>query len=288
MTINPIHSPLAIPQIERILVPIDFSEASHAAFCRALEVAKIYRSCLWLVHVLANPTSLGMANVLPGAIPELKEELQADLDKLHQVAAMQGISCITLLREGSVFEHVRDIVGRNHIDLLVLATHGGRGVHGLFLGSTAERLIRTTSIPGLTIGIAKDQPSWAVMGARHIVFVGDFSPETRCGFDYALRIRQRTGARLSVIRVVPPGTCPDVIDALRSEIQAFVPAETDVHLPIGKTGVTVCRVAREIQASLLTLGVHKNSFTREIFGSCLREILLTAPCPVLTVRQCGD
>jgi nucleotide-binding universal stress UspA family protein len=51
-------------------------------------------------------------------------------------------------------------------------------------------------------------------------------------------------------------------------------------------GETVCRVAREIGAGLVALGVHKNSFAREIFGNCLLEIVLTAPCPVLSVRQC--
>jgi nucleotide-binding universal stress UspA family protein len=285
MTTNPLPTP-SIPRIERILVPVDFSPASNAAFCRGLEIARIYHSSLWLVHVMANPTSLGMANILPGAIPELKDDLQFDLDKLHKIAGEHGVHCVTLLREGGVLEEVRNVVCHDSIDLLVLATHGGRGVHGLFLGSIAERLIRTTTIPVLTVGIAKNQPSWAELGARHILFAGDCQPETLCGLQYALRIQQRTAAKLSVVRAVPPGTKPEAVHAIRERIQALVPPGTEIYTPEGKVGETVCRVAREIGAGLVALGVHKNSFAREIFGNCLLEIVLTAPCPVLSVRQC--
>ncbi len=285
MTTNPLPAP-SIPRVERILVPVDFSPASNAAFCRALEIAKIYHSSLWLVHVLANPTSLGMANILPGAVPELKDDLQSDLDRLHKIAAEHGVRCMTLLREGSVLDEIRKVVCHDSIDLLVLATHGGRGVHGLFLGSIAERLIRATTIPAVTVGIAKNQPSWAEAGARHILFAGDFKPETLCGLHYALRVQRRTAAKLSVVRVVAPGTKPEAIRAIREGIVALVPPGTEIHTPEGKVGETVCRVAREIGAGLVALGIHKNSFTREIFGSCLLEIVLTAPCPVLSVRQC--
>lgn len=287
MAANPIPSPVSIPNIHKILVPVDFSETSNAVFSRALQVAKIYHASLYLVYVMAHPTASGMANILPGALLQMQDDLQRDLDAMAMCAVDQGIPCTTLLREGSVLEHVRDIVCHQGMDLLVLATHGGRGVHGVFLGSIAERLIRTIPIPVLTIGIApQEQQNWEEIGARHILFAGDFCPETLCGLSYAQRIRQRTGAKLSVVRVMPPGSKPEKVRAIRESIEAIVPPGTDIHLPEGKIGETVCKTARKLGAGLIALGVHKNSFTREIFGTCLIEILLDAPCPVLSVRQC--
>jgi len=287
MAANPIPVSLSAPSIRKILVPVDFSEASTAAFKRAVEVAKIYHASLYLVYVMAHPTASGMANILPGALLQMQDDLQRDLDAIAQFATDQGVPCKTLLREGGVVEHLRDIGCNKGMDLLVLATHGGRGVHGVFLGSTAERVIRALPIPVLTVGIAQQQqPDWEELGARHILFAGDFCPETLCGLSYALRIRQRTDAKLSVVRVIPPGTKPDKVRVIRESIEAIVPPGTEILLPEGKVGETVCKTARRLGAGLIALGVHRNSFAREFFGNCLVEILLDAPCPVLSVRQC--
>ena len=158
MAANPVSLPVAIPRISKVLVPIDFSPASLTAFGRAVEVAKIYHAHLCLVHVMAHPTSTGMANVLPGAIAKLVADLESDMYHLQRQSLEQDVPCTTLLREGNVLDQVRDVARHHGIDLLVLATHGGRGVHGLFLGSIAVRLIRTLTIPVLTIGICRNQP----------------------------------------------------------------------------------------------------------------------------------
>ncbi len=286
MAANPVSLPVNVPHINRILLPVNFTDASQVAFQRAVEVARIYQASLWLVHVMAHLTSTGMANVLPGALAKLVADLESDLDKMQQLASGYGVPCTALLREGSVVEQVREVARHRNIDLLVLATHGGRGVHGLFLGSIAERLIRTLTIPVLTVGIAKNQPSWDNADVRHILFAGDFCPETLCGLSFALGIRQRTGARLSSLRVVPPGTKPEAIHVIREKIQSVVPPGTDIHITEGKVGTTVCNLARGLGVDLIALGVHKNSFAREVFGTSLTQILLTAPCPVISVRQC--
>jgi nucleotide-binding universal stress UspA family protein len=285
----PVSSPLVrIPKVKRILVPIDFSEASKAALWRAIDIAKIYGSSLVLVHVMAHQTANGMATILPGAMLKLELDLQADLDALQKLADTQDIPSITLLRKGPVSENIRDILANESIDLLVLATHGGRGIHGMFLGSTAERLIRAITTPVLTVGSARNQPDWDEKGARHILFAGDFSPETLCGLSLALGIRQTTGAQLSVVQAVELGTKPQAIHAIRHTIESAVPSDTDIHILEGPVGKTVCDLARKLDIGLIALGVHRNSFAREVFGSGLLEILLNAPCPVLSVRQCDQ
>ena len=280
--------PVRLPHADRVLVPIDFSDTSLIAFNRAVAVAKIYHSTLVLVHVMSHETANGMANILPGALMKLELDLQDDLDHLRQLAADQGVSCAVFFRKGPVLENIEAALQHQAIDLLVLATHGGRGVHGVFLGSTAERLIRHVTIPVLTVGCARNQPNWDEKGARHILFAGDFAPETLCGLSLALGIQQTTGARLSVVQVVPRGTCPEALQAIREGIQSLVPPETRIYTPSGPVGRTVCDLARELEVGLVSLGVHRTSFAREFFGTGLLEILLNAPCPVLSVRQCDQ
>lgn len=280
--------PARIPHVERILVPIDFSESSLAALERAVAVARIYHSCLFMVHVMPHRASTGMASMVPGAVPQIEEDLEADLEALRQRVAAAGVSCTALLHKGSVIDDIHQLIVTEKIDLLVLATHGGTGLHGVFLGSTTERLIRSTTIPVLTIGCAQHQPDWDDKGARHVLFAGDFSKETLCGLSLALGIQQTTGARLSVVEAVPFGTWPDILSVIRLRIGALVPSGTEIHTPEGPTGRAVCQIARRTGAGLLVLGVHRNSLAREVFGTGLLEILLNAPCPVLTVRQSCD
>ena len=278
--------PIRLPHVTRILVPIDFSDASMSALERAIDIAKIYHSSLVLVHVMAQQTANGMANILPGALLRLEIDLEDDLDHLRKMAVDRGVASIALLRKGPVLENVREILSREAIDLLVLATHGGRSIHGVFLGSTAERLIRCTTVPVLTVGAARNQPDWDEKGARHILFAGNFAPETICGLSLALGIEQTAGARLSVVQVVPPGTKPETTRDIRQKIESVVPPGTDIHIPEGPVGRTVCQLARSLGTGLIALGVHRNTITREFFGTGLLEILLNAPCPVLSVRQC--
>jgi nucleotide-binding universal stress UspA family protein len=284
--------PVSIPHVNRILVPIDFSDSSLTALNRAIAVAKIYHSSIVLVHVIAHHASTGMANVLHGALTQLELDLQTDLDDLCQRAIGNGVPCTALLRQGSVIDDIHEVLAADEInqkiDLLILATHVGTGLHGVFLGSTTERLIRSVTIPVLTIGCAQHQPDWDDQPARHVLFAGDFSRETLCGLSLALGIQQTTGAQLSVVEAVPFGTWPDILSVIRLRIGGLVPPGTGIHTPEGPTSRTVCQLARRIGASLIVLGIHRSTHVRNVFGSGLIETLLNSPCPVLTVRQCSD
>ena len=278
--------PVRIPHLNRILVPIDFSQPATAALCRAIDIARIYHSSILLVHVMTHQTENGMATILPGALLKLETDLQHDLDYLKKQVTDYGIPCAALLRKGSVTDNVQDLLREHGIDLLVLATHGGHGIHGVFLGSTAEHLIRHTTVPVITVGSAPNQPAWDEHGASHILFAGNFDPRTVCGLSLALGIQKTTGAMLSVVQAMPPGSSPHEIARVREHIQALVAPGTPIYTPVGPTGRVVCALAREIGAGIIALGVHRVSIAREIFGTGLLEILLNAPCPVLSVREC--
>src|SRR5450631_2252494 len=92
--------PARLPHADRILVPIDFSDASLAALNRAIDIAKIYRSTLVLVHIMTDETVNGMATVLPGALMKLELDLQDELDHMRLMAANQGVPCSFLFRKG--------------------------------------------------------------------------------------------------------------------------------------------------------------------------------------------
>lgn len=275
--------PVNIPQASRILVPVDFSDVSTAAFHRAIDIARIYHSSIVVAHVMTHEPIHPRTALTPETPPN--PELEDQLDLLRHLVLDQGVPCTTIFRKGAVLENIRDIIDRESIDLLILATHGGRSKYGIFLGSTAEQFIRAVTIPVLTVGSAHTGPKWDQKGPRHILFAGDFSKETLGGLSLALGITQTTGARLSVVEAVPFAVWPDIQSVIHRRIAALVPPGTEIHTPQGPVGRVVSEVASNINADLIVLGVHRDNYAREVFGTSLLEILLEAPCPVLTLRE---
>lgn len=141
-------------QIRRILCPTDFSKPAGRAVAYAAELARSVGAELILLHVIPEMNyplrSFGMAS----AYPHLQEELhrRAD-DELQKVKAGigNGITTVTLLRDGEAHEQVLDTAKTAGADLIVMGTHGHTGLKHALLGSTAEKVVRLSDCPVLTV-----------------------------------------------------------------------------------------------------------------------------------------
>ena len=141
-------------QIRRIVCPTDFSPTADRAVAYAAELARSFGAELTLLHVIPEMTyplrSFGMAT----AFPHLREELhkRAD-DELQQVKQKLGAEpkANTLLRDGDAHTQVLECAKEIGADLIVIGTHGHTGIKHALLGSTAEKVVRLSSCPVLTV-----------------------------------------------------------------------------------------------------------------------------------------
>ena len=142
----------------RILHATDFSKASRPALAKAIALAGQNRAPLHIVHVLA-PLVLpagGDFAFMPATTYETidrqaREHAQKQLAGLIARARKAGVRATAALLDGSPHEQVPRAVRRARADLLVIGTHGRTGVSKLLLGSVAERLVRFTPCPVLTV-----------------------------------------------------------------------------------------------------------------------------------------
>lgn len=149
--------------IQRILVPVDFSEASKTAVRRAASLAEALGAELTIIHVweptpAVTPAQLGWLaadNVsFYGKVEEdLRERLGAWLADLVGDAARD---VPTLVEAGYVAHTILETLGRGGYDLVVMGTHGRRGLSHLVLGSVAERVVRSAPCPVLTTRVPED------------------------------------------------------------------------------------------------------------------------------------
>jgi universal stress protein A len=141
----------------RILVPMDFGTASDAALRYAKELAARFDARLFLLHIVEDPTATGAwtPEVYIAASPEVREKLLHDAT--HQLGSTlsaedrQRFDVFIEARVGTAANGIDEFAREKAIDLIVMGTHGRRGLAHMFLGSVAERLVRTGPCPVLTI-----------------------------------------------------------------------------------------------------------------------------------------
>lgn len=141
-------------QIRRVLHATDFSATSRRAFDTAVALAKSQRATLTIVHVLA-PIVLVPEQYLDAVTMDRlqKQARQWSIRQLSRVAVRAkkaGVKASVLLREGDAADQILRACRSTRSDLIVMGTHGRRGLPKFFPGSVADRVIATASCPVVT------------------------------------------------------------------------------------------------------------------------------------------
>jgi nucleotide-binding universal stress UspA family protein len=140
-------------EIRRILAPTDFSEPSKQAIAYAFELAQTFEAQLVLLHVVDLPPypieGLPPSQLGGTFLEELEQQAASDL---AQVLAKEAeVKVVRRVVAGIPYRKIVEIAADEKVDLIVMATHGRTGFSHLFMGSVAERVVRTVSCPVLTI-----------------------------------------------------------------------------------------------------------------------------------------
>ncbi len=144
---------------KRILAPVDGSHTSGLGLDRAIKLAKDQRATLCLLHVvdervITQNLDGGGAVAIDQLFASLKEAGQEILAKAEARARKRGAKVKPVLIENVIRSVADVIVGQARkwrADLIVLGTHGRRGISRLVMGSDAEGVVRTTPVPVLLV-----------------------------------------------------------------------------------------------------------------------------------------
>jgi nucleotide-binding universal stress UspA family protein len=143
---------------EKILMAFDGSETSKRALGEALQLARLTGAQLCMVHVvdIAAPLGMGMTYVPPDLLDTYRDEAKKQLEVARSEAKAAGVPCETHLLtleviSDSVADCLKRCATRYGAQLVVLGTHGRRGVKRAFLGSVAEAFARQADCPVLLV-----------------------------------------------------------------------------------------------------------------------------------------
>ena len=138
--------------IKKILVPTDFSEGSEQAVQYAAMMARTLRAHVCLVHVI-QPYAYAMTETfnVVDHYSALKTIAEPMLDQARKGLQKGGLTVETDLLSGVAHREILEKARRTGADLIVMGTHGRSGVDHLLLGSVAEKVVRMSPCPVLTI-----------------------------------------------------------------------------------------------------------------------------------------
>jgi nucleotide-binding universal stress UspA family protein len=288
-------------RIEKILCPVDFFPASLRAADFAVLLGKNCGAKVLFFHV--NPVSPGTyeyAIAVPGAVRPDEESSAQEVNQLVTRARESGVAAEGKLRPGDVYDEIKQAIRVISPDLIVMGTHGRRGVERWFMGSTTEKLLRHSAVPILTISTAEELPLTTAR-FRRILVTTDFSEGATDTLAYALSLAEQNGSQITLLHVVDKiieGVAVDLsgwyqkpsVEGVQKQLEDLVPADArsrcDVVTRIG-TGVpyrVILGFLEDEKVDLVVMSIHgKGLVDRALLGSTAERVVRGASCPVLLI-----
>jgi len=278
-----------------ILFLTDFSDASTRALSYALAFARHFQARLYPAHVLdETPPSSGAA----GAEPSLQALEERTRQQLLRQVEYNGIHFQPLLSRCEIEAAVPHWVAEHGIDLIIMGTHGRRGMHKFLLGSTSEWVLRNALCPVLTVGPHLKVPRQFNLAIDNVCYPADLAGgNSAVSLNYALSLAQERGARLLLLHVLPEESrnYHDRNRMLRftlDQLQKLLPAganercRPELAVDEGAAAERVLAHAGSERTDVIVMGLrqrHEDAPAPE--SGVVYQVISSAPCPVLAVPE---
>jgi nucleotide-binding universal stress UspA family protein len=296
-------------KIERILFPTDFSRCAGQALPHALFLARSFGAELHMLHAIVlldeDPHNPAAHFPDPAEIAAKLQEAAAARMRADLATAPGGLDVRQVQRRGvSVPTVVLEYAEEVGADLMVLGTHGRRGLGHMLLGSAAEEIVRKAACPVMTVRETREEPR--VDALDRILVPVDFSAASRQAIAAARELAVRYGASLQLLHVVEEAIVPDfymegrVVEPLlgselreraRVRLTALFATTEGPEVPAeafaveGRAWHAIVDFASEINSDLIVISSHGlTGLARTLLGSVAEKVTRSAPCPVLTLR----
>ncbi|MFP4228655.1 MAG: universal stress protein [Salinivenus sp.] len=303
--------------VNRILFPTDFSTCAEEAFRYASEMAHRFGAALHLLHVVDEPEYDWLADSdaehrAQAAQVDLVERAQGRLATLATEAASDVETTRAVRSQAAVDEAIVEYAQVEAIDLVVLGTHGRRGVDRLVLGSVADTVLRRAPCPVLTVREGASQAASEAGLLQNVLAPIDFSTASREALIMADEMAGTFGARLHLLFVAEERTVPTFSDtglpglgvvkmdpnivenadaALRhlNERRGGRAPEVAYHVEEGRVASTITGLADTESVDMIVMATRgRQGVDRFLLGSTTERVVRSAPCPVLATRRPDD
>lgn len=273
---------------KQILCPVDFSSLSADALRFSGRLSEATGAAITVMHA-------ALVEVPPyftsGQLEEIERQLRGSLAEAEKAllefarAALGERPIRTKVVEASPVEGIREVARQIGADVIVMGTHGRGGVNRLLMGSVAERTLRESRIPVVTVRGGAAQEA----AVRRLLCPVNDSETARLALSTAVGLAQAFQAELIVAHIEEePGRrpVPELCAGLDPEQKQRCRIQEVIRT--GNPAAEIIRLVQEASCDLLVIGAeHKKFFDATVIGTTTARVVRHAPCPVLTVPYAG-
>ena len=311
LTVKPSHVGMACA-VERamahspsLLCPVDFSEPSRAALRYAAAIADHFGALLTVVTVddpLLTEVAASTARV-PSLARESEEELRRFVDESLPNPSSGPKTIALRIAVGKPAPEILRVARDVAAELIVIGSHGRRGVRKLFFGSTTERVLRETTLPVLVTPDDRDQPTSLSHASRHIHRIlapVDLTAASPPQVKVAAALASAIAVPLILAHVIEPVFVPATVrlavpgsDAARREdaeaklaalaASAGSAVTTETLVVGGDPSEEIVKLADTRDARLIVMGLHSSGLLGPRMGSVTYRVLCLAHALVLAL-----
>jgi nucleotide-binding universal stress UspA family protein len=280
---------------DQILFPTDGSEPAESVLDYALRIASEHEATIHVLNV-TDTAQVSPSRIRGEIVDVLEQEGEQIVEEATQRATEQGVSVVSEVRRGDPSTAIVEYRDRSDSDLIVMPTHGRRGLERFLLGSVTERVINTADVPVVAVNPDRERP--LTYPCQHVLVPTDGSRGAELALTEGIAVAKATGATLHLLHVVEAGSLgPDARSIPRERADEIVTTATETaeaaSLEAIESDIEVGVPSKEIRnyiegnaIDLAVLGTHgETDFSRYMMGGVSAKIVRTSPVPVMWVRE---
>lgn len=278
---------------QRILLGTDFSEQAKPALTEATRLAQHHAARLHIVHVDVTPLQGGGDFGRPVVPRYLQDVAESTRPGGHDSPFHGTNAVLKVMRDSSEAAGILRYADEQHIDLIVMGTHGYGALAEMLIGSVAQAVARQARVPVLIVGSGSQASEPCVLASvDHPLRAGAALAE-------AARIAVERSARLVALHVVDFGRVehPESLEIgereqrardelARTVAAANLPLPVEPLVTVGPAADEIVRIAVKEGAGLIVMSPSSHTpVERLLLGSVCKSVIRAAPCPVLMYRD---
>ena len=274
--------------MKTILVPTDFSDCANYASETAIELAKKTRSEIHFYHFMSIPVDwLHLSG--PDAekmYPEVSRQVRFIKNQLAErvkMAEAKGIVAKPFIGYNESVEDIIRYAADQRVNMIVMGSHGSKGLKEFFIGSNAQKIVRQSRVPVFIV-----KHPLASIKFDNILFVSNFEAEMLQPFEHVIALADLLGAKVNLLYINTPAAFVETWE-VRQKMETFIAlagsklhkAET-IDTRFFEEGIE--KYCEENNDGLLTIATHHTSgMSRFFLGGLAEKVVNHVKIPVMSI-----
>jgi len=279
--------------MKKILVPTDFSEQATNALHFGTDLAKMSGAELILLHVIEHPagSSFSESGEVHAVDPQehvyilkLIEKIEKDFEDIKSQSVFDHVNVNSLIKVGSPFNTVADLIKTEDIDLIVMGTKGATGLQEVLVGSNAEKVVRHADCPVITV---KNEVQ--IGAIKNIAFATNLSDGQESMILNLKELQKILGATIHLVKINTPNNFERDKNT-RAQMQGFVKKYNlenytlNIYNDSEEEDGIIC-FAEEKKVDMIALATHgRTGIMHLLAGSIAEDIVNHSKRPVWTFK----